>query len=69
MKMLRLFSKKANGMPATAPLRKKRFVGRTERGSMAFQKHKVPHADPAAADRIAVSLMIFFERLFTAEIG
>ena len=69
VKTLRLFARNANGIPASAPLRKKRFVGRTERGKSEFQRQILPHAEPTDAERTAVSVMIFFERLLIEVMG
>lgn len=44
-------------------------MGRVERGRKLFQKQRLPHAAPRAAEKTAVRLMIRLERLFTVEIG
>lgn len=68
-KRLRLLLRNTNGNPAAAPLRKNRCVGRTDRGSVEFQRQMLPHAEPTEAERMAVKEMIRFDRLLTEVMG
>lgn len=65
----RLSPRNAKGIPAIAPLRKKRFVGRTRRGKREFKRQTLPHVEPTAVESTAVILMMRLERAFTEEIG
>lgn len=69
MKIPRLFVRKANGTPASAPLRKKRLAGSAERGRRVFQRQMLPHAEPVDAERMAVKVMIFLESLLMELMG
>ena len=58
MNMLRLLLRKAKGRPLRKPLRKKRLVGSVVREKVAFQKQRLPQAEPTAAESMAVSVMM-----------
>lgn len=45
------------------------MVGRVVRGRLLFRRQTLPQAEPIAADRTAVMVMMRFEIVFTDEIG
>ena len=68
-KRLRVLPINRNGSPPNAPLRKRRFVGKVERGSVLFRRHTLPQAEPMAADTTAVIMRMFLDSAFTDVIG
>jgi len=61
--------KNINGRPPNAPLMKKRFVGSAERGKFLSKRQTLPQAEPMAAERTAVMVIIRFDMLLTDDIG
>lgn len=62
-------AKTANGRPAAAPLRKKRFVGRVERERRVLKRQMLPQAEPTEVERTRVIEMILRKREFVVEKG
>jgi hypothetical protein len=69
MNTLRLLARSANGRPPKAPLRKKRLVGKVERGSVLFKRQTLPQAEPTAAERTAVMVIILLDKLLIEVMG
>jgi hypothetical protein len=45
------------------------LVGRVVRGKLLFRRQTLPQAEPIAAERTAVMVIMRFEMLFTDDIG